>query len=221
MVLEGLEIERHTIKEQVGDELRVRILSGEIPLSTPVTEEALSRSIGVARSTVREALAQLVAEGLLTRTGPTRVLQVTKLTEDDVRDIYTARKFLELAAVDAAAGASPGLLEELRLAVDGYASAAGSQDRRQLVDADMRCHTALVALLGSRHLVELYAALLAKLRPAQVVAEQPGDSAAFDARHRAFYGFLIGGEIDKARRQLSDRLDAAEDEVAAASRPHP
>lgn len=221
MLLEGLEVERQTIAVQVAEELKARILAGEIAPGTPLTEEALARSVRVSRSTVREALAQLVSEGLLTRTSPTRVLQVTKLTEAEVRDIFAARRFLELSAVEAAAHASPALLDGLRDAVEGYRGAAISQDRHRLVDADMRCHTALVALLGSRHLVDLYAALLAKLRLAEAMAEQPGESAAIEARHREFYACLDRGEIAAARTQLRDRLAAAEEEIAALARVNP
>nr|BFE85685.1 hypothetical protein GCM10020093_082860 [Planobispora longispora] len=47
----------------LADALRSRILSGEIEPGTPLPEQELSAAYGVARPTVREALAVLVHEG--------------------------------------------------------------------------------------------------------------------------------------------------------------
>lgn len=218
MLLEGVQIERQTIASQVANGLRTRILAGDIPPGTALTEEALARSFGVARSTIRETLAQLVAEGLLSRPSTTRILQVTKLTEADVLDIFVARRFLELSAVDAAAHASPDALRPLGDAVEAYAAASRLGDKQQLVMADMACHSALVSLLGSRYLTDVHAALLARLRLAVLMVEQPGDSVTTEALHREFYESLAAGDLEGARAQLQRRLDAAEEEFVALSR---
>ncbi|MFC7645750.1 winged helix-turn-helix domain-containing protein [Streptosporangium lutulentum] len=49
----------------LADALRRRVLSGEIAPGTALPEQELSTLYGVARPTVREALAVLVHEGLL------------------------------------------------------------------------------------------------------------------------------------------------------------
>lgn len=218
MVLDGLRVERQTVATQVAEELKARILSGEIRPGTPLTEEALARSIQVARSTIREALAQLVSDGLATRSASTRVLHVARLSEDDVRDIYAARRVIEFAAVDAASGASPEALEALHEAVEAYGRVSGSGDRYELVEADMRCHMAVVALLGSRHLADLYATLLARLRLAEVLAEEPAEAPTIESRHRVFFNCLASGAIDAARGQLRERLAAAEEELVTVVR---
>ena len=53
--------------EALAAALRERVLSGDISPGTPLTEQELSTRYGVARPTVREALAVLVHEGLLRR----------------------------------------------------------------------------------------------------------------------------------------------------------
>ncbi len=217
-MLEGVRVERQTVAAQVAEELKARILAGDIRPGTALTEEALARSIRVARSTVREALAHLVSEGLVTRSASTRVLHVTRLTEDDVRDIYAARRVIELAAVDASPGAPPEAIEALRAAVEAYGRTVETGDRSRLVEADMRCHTAVVGLLGSRHLADLYAALLAKLRLAEALAEQPDEAPAIEARHRDFVARLESGDVLEAREQLCARLAAAEEELVGVVR---
>src|SRR4051794_41650498 len=66
--------------------------------------------MGVSRSTVREALAILVAEGLAIRE-PNRGVHVTALDPEAVHDVCTARAVLEVAGVRrwaSAGGGAPG-----------------------------------------------------------------------------------------------------------------
>jgi DNA-binding GntR family transcriptional regulator len=53
--------------DRVADELRRAVFEGELESGTPLREHGLAESLGVGRSTVREALTILVAEGLATR----------------------------------------------------------------------------------------------------------------------------------------------------------
>jgi DNA-binding GntR family transcriptional regulator len=209
-VLDGLQITRQTITERIADELRQRILTGTIRPGTPFTEDALARSAGVSRSTIREVLAMLASEGLLTRSASTRVLQVTELSEDDVADIFTARRLFELSAVEAAPSASPTDRERFELAVAAYSAAVERQDVSSLVAADLECHLAVVALFGSRRLTEMYEALMRELRLAFALTEVAEQSRDQLTLHEEFHGLLLSGRTSEAREQLAGRLDASE-----------
>ena len=209
-MLDGLQIPRQKITERVADELRQRILAGTIPPGTPLTEDALARSIGVSRSTIREVVAMLASEGLLTRSASTRVLQVTELSEDDVADIFTARRMFEFAALAAVASASPTDWERYERAIEAYSNAVQRQDVLSLVKADLECHIAEVALLGSNRLTEMYERLMHELRLAFALAEAPEQSRDELVLHQEFYRLLRSGQSSEAREQLSTRLDASE-----------
>ena len=62
-----LDLEHLSTVDRVADELRRAVFDGELESGTPLREVALADSLGVSRSTVREALAALVGEGLATR----------------------------------------------------------------------------------------------------------------------------------------------------------
>src|SRR4051794_41761927 len=64
---ETLRLEHSSTVERVADELRRALFDGEVEAGTPLREMALAEAMGVARSTVREALGGLVGEGLGTR----------------------------------------------------------------------------------------------------------------------------------------------------------
>src|SRR5919107_2108500 len=95
---ETLNLEHSSTVERVADELRRALFNGEVEAGTPLREQALVDAMGVSRSTVREALAILVAEGLAIRE-PNRGVHVTELDPAAVHDVCTARTVLETAGV--------------------------------------------------------------------------------------------------------------------------
>jgi len=204
-------IQRETVAEKSATELRERILQGELRPGTQITEEAIAENLGVSRSTVRQVLNTLLLEDLLTRHPTTRVLQVTELSNNDLADIYRARRFLELGGVDAAAHASPEALAPVVRAVHQLEQAAANHDVAGFVQADFRCHAAVVALLGSQHLSTAHAQLMSKLRLTitHVTAHEEDNDQAL-AEHQEFCALLTSGAISDARANLAARLDHAE-----------
>lgn len=185
-----LEVERRRpAYEQVADQLREAILSGALPPGSELpSERELTDSFGVARTTVREALRALQAQGLAVAerpTAPLRVARAAELSTGPARDAFV--HLLRL-------GATPlSDLVELRCALEGAAVGAAARRRRARLgdaraelaimraitddvqayeEADVRFHLALVAASGNEalHLVMLAvrepvgAHLLASLR---------------------------------------------------------
>jgi DNA-binding GntR family transcriptional regulator len=205
-------INRETVADKSAALLRDRIISGELRPGTAVTEEALAEELGVSRSTVRQALNTLMLEGLLTRR-TTRVLQVATLTSDDVRDIYRARRFLELGGVEAAANASAEDLARITNTVDDLKKSVVDNDVAAFVQADARCHAAVVALLGSQHLIAAHAHLMVKLQLVITAADHDQNQELLTehlAVHKEFARLLVSRSIPEARANLAARLDAAE-----------
>lgn len=207
-------IVRETVADRTVALLRRRILSGELRPGDAVTEEAMAAELGISRPTVRQALTALELSGLLTRHPSTRVLEVTTLSREDIVEIYRTRRFLELAGVDAAADLPPEGLVPVQQTVLQMEKAFQEDDVDEFVQADYRCHQAVVALLRSRYLSEMYDGLLAKLRLAvtQVTAEEQDNEKTL-ARHREFCELLTAGEIDRARANLEQRLLEAEQSI--------
>ncbi len=123
----------------------------------------LSARAGVSRTTVREALAQLAREGLLTHSLH-RGMEVARLAPSDVRDIYAMRRVLELAGAQALIAAPDGALVELEQAVAAMTGAASRRDRRRVVEADVAFHTAIVGALDNRRLRAAISGALMELR---------------------------------------------------------
>ncbi|MGI8458859.1 MAG: GntR family transcriptional regulator [Propionibacteriaceae bacterium] len=206
-----IKVNRQTATSLSEDAVRQQILGGGLAPGTKVTEEALARDLSVSRATVRQALTTLTVEGLLTRHPRTRVLEVTRISAADVVDIYRARRVLELAGVEAAAGANEADLLQLRDHVRAMEQAVIDDDISAFVAADARCHSQTVAFCGSRALVDAHAHLMTRLRLAMTRVETVEHDATAGLRaHQEFCDLICERRIEPAKANLASRLDEAE-----------
>lgn len=79
---------------RVASSLIELILTGELPAGSPVREVEVAERLGTSRTPVREAIAQLVARGWLTKTGG-RSARVQQPTLADLLELYELRTLTE------------------------------------------------------------------------------------------------------------------------------
>jgi GntR family transcriptional regulator, rspAB operon transcriptional repressor len=111
---------RESVERQVTGLLRELIISGELAEGTPLVQRDLAQRIGVSQTPVRIGLSELARDGLVEVTGTGRSL-VSRLTREDLEEIYAARFGLEGLAARAGApslddegcGDMRGLMREL------------------------------------------------------------------------------------------------------------
>jgi DNA-binding GntR family transcriptional regulator len=117
-----------TKADLVREELRARLLRGDLQPGDRVPIATLARELGVSQIPVREGITRLEAEGLLafeTHKGAV----VPRLAPADIEETFAIRAELEgLAARRAAAAITPERLAELRAILDEMAEAAASGD---------------------------------------------------------------------------------------------
>lgn len=98
-----LQIEGRRLSDEVTDALRDAIISGRLEPGTRLLEIDLAASLGVSRASVRTAIQQLDAEGLVSTT-PRKGSVVAELSEHDLEEIHTIRRALETLAVERLVG---------------------------------------------------------------------------------------------------------------------
>jgi DNA-binding GntR family transcriptional regulator len=86
-------VPKATLRAHIAERLRAAILAGDIAPGAPLTETALSTRVNVSRGPLREAMRQLIEEGLLV-TVPYTGTHVAALSVEDVREIYSLRTAL-------------------------------------------------------------------------------------------------------------------------------
>lgn len=87
-----------TLRENVADEIRTRIMNQEYVPGMRIIEQNLSEELGVSRGPIREALRQLEQEGLLTYERNVGC-SISSLDINDVYEIYLMRSTYEILAV--------------------------------------------------------------------------------------------------------------------------
>jgi len=75
-----------------------QIASGHLKAGTPISEVELASELGSSRTPVREAIGQLIAEGLLEQS-PTGGTLVVQLKREDILELYELREALEVYEV--------------------------------------------------------------------------------------------------------------------------
>jgi DNA-binding GntR family transcriptional regulator len=208
---ETLRLEHSSTVDRVAEEMRRALFDGEVEAGTPLREIALAEAMSVSRSTIREALGILVAEGLATRE-PNRGVHVTELDPDAVHDVCTARAVLELAGLRRWHDAAEQAREACRLALREFADAAASEaSPAELTAAHLAIHRAFVGLTESSRLVALAETLTAEIRLALAKVDRIRRNTADQVHsHETLLDLLAAGDVPAALEELTSHLQDAE-----------
>ncbi|MEU6485933.1 GntR family transcriptional regulator [Streptomyces sp. NPDC046887] len=210
---------RTSTAERVADILRSRIADGYFPPGTRLSEDGIGGALGVSRNTLREAFRLLTHERLLVHQ-LNRGVFVRVLAVGDVLDIYRTRRLVECAVVHEL-GEPPYPLDGLDRAVAGGERDAEGGDWKAVSTANIHFHRELVALAGSDRTDELMRGVLAELRLAFHVVDDPRAlHEPYLVRNRAILDALHAGDRTAAERLLADYLDDSRERLVAAYSRH-
>ncbi|MFD3536365.1 GntR family transcriptional regulator [Streptomyces sp. NPDC058664] len=206
---------RTSTAERVADILRTRIAEGYFPPGTRLSEDGIGGALGVSRNTLREAFRLLTHERLLVHE-LNRGVFVRVLAVDDVDDIYRVRRLVECAVVRDL-GQPPYALDALAATVVEGETATRAGDWSGVATANIHFHRELVALAGSARTDELMRGVLAELRLAFHVVDDPRAlHEPYLARNGQILDALRAGERTRAEGLLARYLEDSRTRVAAA-----
>lgn len=198
--------------------LRDKILRGELAPGTPLREVVWAEALNVSRNTLREALRDLVAEGLIEHKAH-HGASVRALNANEISEIYAIRMTLELRGVTCSAYASEAAMAELVARVKAVERAAGAEDWQQSGTASLEFHRHIVNFIGSPRLNEVFATVAAQARLAFSMAP---DARRFQepwvARDVEICALLCDGDRAAASRALELYLQESERVVLEAFR---
>lgn len=216
--VEARAIDRTSTAERVADVLRRRITEGDLPPGTRLQEELLVDALRVSRNTLREAFRLLTHEGLLVH-HLHRGVFVPELDEADLVDLYRLRRAIECDVVRSLHDLDPVRLRPLHDDVASGEAAAERGDWVAVGTANMRFHSHLVALAGSRRVDDVTARVLAELRLAfHAVASPQVLHEPYVARNRELLALLDDGEFARAATDLEQYLRDSEQQLLDAVR---
>ena len=201
-----LPIRRATAVGAIAAELRDALLSGLFPPGTVLEPAELAERVGADLLQVRAALSELEHDGLVVHSLH-RGVEVTRMTSDELRDVYAARRVFETAGLRAMLRRRPVDVSWLNAAVDRMGEAAIAGNERALVEADMAFHLAIVAAAGSRRLTRAAQAALMELRLVLSVADRAADDLpALVASHQYLVEVFRAAYVRESVAALEDHL---------------
>jgi len=132
-----------TTKERAYNEIKHVILSGYITSEEIFTEVKLAELLNTSRTPVREALADLIKEGLIVSI-PRKGMAVRKVTENEMEQIFLLRASIETKVIQKLAETiTPEQLEELKAICKEQEEAMLNNDDIAFIKLDQTFHITL------------------------------------------------------------------------------
>ncbi|HWU57857.1 MAG TPA: GntR family transcriptional regulator [Microbacteriaceae bacterium] len=153
-----------SLRETVMRALRAAIISGEMEPGAVYSAPSLGARFGVSATPVREAMLDLVKEGLVTSL-PNKGFRVTEVSDADLDDITQLRLLIEPPTVRAVVPRIPTEdLPELRRMAQDIVDGADNGDLISYTEADRLFHIRILEYSGNRRLVEMISELRSHTR---------------------------------------------------------
>ena len=198
---------QETTPSLIARQLRAAIGDGELAPGQQLHETELSRTLGVSRGPLREAMQRLAQEGLLVGIR-NRGVFVVEVTDEDVRDLYLARHAVERTAAALVIDRDPrGAADRLQESVEAMAAAVERGDTSALTAADVTFHALLVSLADSPRLSRMHDTLMVETRMCLMALETRYASHSFRLEeHREIVRAVRDADADLADRLLTEHM---------------
>ncbi|MPW11062.1 FCD domain-containing protein [Paraburkholderia sp. CNPSo 3155] len=142
------------------EELRKQILTLQLKPGAPLDEVSLAAQFGLSRSPVRDALARLISEGLVTIL-PNRTTLVTPFEIEEFPKYISALDLIQRAVTRLAAlHRTETDLVRIRKADDQYMQAVESGDFQALTETNKALHIAIAHAANNPYFIGYYERLL-------------------------------------------------------------
>lgn len=201
------EIQRQTFSEQIAARLRHDIICGEIEAGSQITEMDLAARFGVSRGPLREAMAQLASEGLITSVAykGTRILN---LTAKDVREIYTLRIALEgLAFQEIWDRRDAAFRDELQRRHRHLQSTFELDDHAASSEAEILLHSLVYEASGHRLLLESWKRISGRMQFYLAIHQRAhGRKAPVADAHQRYVQLALGDRLDLMLKEIADHM---------------
>lgn len=228
--LDEAQIERidAPVRRQVENRIRDAIVSGRFAPGERLVESRLCERLNVSRPIIREALRQLVAEGLVVIV-PHHGARVASITAEEARQIYEVRKQLEgLAGQGFAKHASAAAVAQLRaIVVELERAADGRAGGRSILEIKQRFYAVLLGHCGNEIVCETLERLnnrVSQLRALslsqpkrlpQTLRELKGIVKAIEARDADAAFQACAAHVERAARHALKALEARQGTTTA------
>jgi len=197
-----------SLRELALVHLRNQIIDGTLTMGQTLSERSLSEELGVSKSPVREALAQLRDEGLVT-IEPQKGARVFTLTESEVAQICDFRQAIEAAAFEIALARNPkALADDMAKVVKDMDTARTKGDDAKYLALDTRFHELIFHHCENDYLSASYARYIGKIAALRThLSALPQHTELSFEEHAKLASAVRAGDMANIRRLLAQHID--------------
>jgi DNA-binding GntR family transcriptional regulator len=194
------------------EEVRRRIIAGDIPPGVNISEVALASEFGVSRTPVRETFKQLQTEGLV-EIRPRVGTFVTTPSRREINELFEMKELLEGAAARLLAlrGRVPEI-DRLEDNLRRFDEAVANDDKAHYVELVDEFHNLIVVGADNTKLEAHYRMLMNQLAYSRLVTtslSQPGRPLQTDREHHRVVEMIIAKDGDNAERVMREHVRAS------------
>lgn len=147
---------RKTLREQVAEILRHKIIAGEIKPGERIVEAKMAEELNVSRGPLREALRQIEEEGLVVYEAQKGCV-VKTMTYEEMQETYLIQSTLEILAVRMCQGnIDKELDQEMQSIVEQMGDAASHKNLYDSIKLDEQFHECIVRTAHSEKLHRIW-----------------------------------------------------------------
>lgn len=205
-----LPLRQDSLTVQTQFALRELILDHKLPPGSRLSVPEIAKLLGVSRTPAREAIAEIVSEGLAVKRA-NRGAVVVDLTGNDLVEIYLLREVLEgLAARLATLRRTPQQLTVLEEILTAHDRAVKDANIQSHFDLDREFHTSILEIAGNERLTTSLGMLRSQIDIAMKTTHKgPGGIALALDEHRSIFHHISNrnpSEAEEAARRHIQRL---------------
>ncbi len=201
---------RATLADQVYDSLRHAVIHGHLSRGSRLNQIDLAKNLDVSERTVREALARLVSEGLVSRE-PYREFRVVGLSAQEIEEIFHMRALLEGWAMELAAfQISHAELDRMRELLPQMEENTGPESVLTLQGINREFHWIAINACKKKYLIQMLTRVW-NLMPPHAFTEEATEGFVQQAQkdqihHLRLVEALEAGDGKQARETLVDHV---------------
>jgi len=197
-----------SVVEAVAEQISEEIFSGQLQPGDVLVETQLAERFEVPRQTIRSAIVVLMHNGILRRE-PNKSVYIPGFSEADIRDLFAARRLVELEAARILA-TQKVLPKEAENAVRIMEVLRDEDGWDEIMKFDFKFHQALIDATDSPRLQKFYRSISAEQRLALTYFRFRQSPSQIAREHRVLLDAISSGEPQAAVDAFRIHIDESE-----------
>ncbi len=199
-------VEEYSAASRIVEALKKELISGVLSPDTLIVESQVGKRFGVSKTPAREALVRLSEMGFVSVI-PGKGYTVTKLSWQQIKDLFEVRLVLECSAIElAVARATSQDVEALK-------AAAVIPKKRELsieglLDANLKFHSIIWRATRNARLEQLASETMDDLMRAMHTAMLSEDTHEMVEQHLVMADLIAHKKSEQAREAMAEHVDA-------------